>query len=186
MEDNRIVDLYLLRWEDAIAQTAAKYGCRLRRISLGIVQDLETAEECENDTYLQAWNRIPPSKPYGYLFPFLARMIRNISIDICRNRSALKRSGFMVELTAEMEQCIPASDDPAAEVDRKLLGEIISRYLRTLSPEKRVVFLRRYWYMESVSVIAKELGIGESKVKTMLFRCRKGLRSFLEKEGYYV
>lgn len=186
MEDASIIDLYLERREDAIARTAEKYGGRLRTISLGIVQDPGTAEECENDTYLQAWNRIPPSKPYGYLFSFLARMIRHISIDICRNRSALKRSGLMVELTAEMAQCIPASDDPTAEVDKKLLGERISRYLRGLTPEKRNIFLRRYWYMEPVSDIAVKLGIGESKVKTTLFRCRSELRRLLEKEGYHV
>jgi RNA polymerase sigma-70 factor (ECF subfamily) len=186
VEDTAIIDLYLEREEDAIAQTAEKYGGRLKAISLGIVQDSETAEECENDTYLQAWDCIPPSEPYGYLFSFLARIIRHISIDICRSRSRLKRSGFVVELTTEMEQCIPASDDPAAEVDKKLLGRLIGEYLSTLSVEKRNIFLRRYWYMDSVSEIANKLAIGESKVKTTLFRCRNELRTYLEKEGYQL
>ncbi len=186
MEDTLIVDLYLARKEEAIAQTTEKYGTRLRTISLGIVRDPETAEECENDTYLQAWNRIPPSKPYEYLFAFLARIIRNISIDVCRSRNRLKRYGTLVELRTELTQCIPASDDPAAEVDKLLLGQLISRYLFGLSPEKRVIFLRRYWYMDSVAEIAAKLDIGESKVKTTLLRCRRELQSFLEKEGYYL
>ena len=186
MEDSVIVDLYLARNEDAIVQTTEKYGARLRTISLGIVRDPETAEECENDTYLQAWNLIPPSKPYEYLFAFLARMIRHISIDVCRSRNRLKRYGTLVELRTELTQCIPASDDPAAEVDKLLLGQLISRYLFGISPEKRIIFLRRYWYMDSVAEIAAKLAIGESKVKTTLLRCRKELRSLLEKEGYYL
>ena len=84
MEEKAIIELYLARREEAITQTQKQYGRRLRRISDGIVDDAQTAEECENDTYLQAWNRIPPSQPYGYLFPFLARIIRHISIDVCR------------------------------------------------------------------------------------------------------
>jgi len=184
MEDAAIVDLYLKRQEEAITHTAEKYGTRLKTISLGIVQDTETAEECENDTYLQAWNRIPPKQPYDYLFAFLARIIRHISIDVCRNRSRLKRSAYLSELTMEMGQCIPALDTTEAEVDKVLLGELISQYLNTLPVEKRNIFLRRYWYMDPVSEIAKRFEIGESKVKTTLFRCRKELRAFLEKEGY--
>lgn len=185
MEDTAIIDLYLERQEDAISQTSHKFGKRLHTISLQIVQDPGTAEECENDTYLQAWNRIPPSKPYGYLFAFLARIIRNISIDACRTRNRLKRNGFVVELTQEMEQCIPASDDPAAEVDKRFLGQLIGRYLSTLPIEKRNIFLRRYWYMDSISDIAVRFSLRESKVKTALFRCRNELRSYLEKEGYH-
>jgi len=185
MDDTAIIDLYLARQEDAIAQTSQKFGKRLNTISLQIVQDPGTAEECENDTYLQAWKRIPPNKPYGYLFAFLARIIRNLSLDACRTRNRLKRSGFVVELTQEMEQCIPASDDPVAEVDNILLGQLISRYLHTLSAEKRNIFLRRYWYMDSVSDIATKFRMGESKVKTTLFRCRNELRAYLEKEGYH-
>ncbi len=184
MEDTFIVEMFLKRQEEAIRHTADKYGHRLRRIAVGIVEDAQAAEECENDTYLQAWQRIPPSEPYDHFFQFLARIIRHLSIDWCRGRSALKRGGRMVELTEELAQCVPASDDPAAEVDRKMLGAQISRYLQTLPPEKRLIFLRRYWYMDTVADIAQKLGIGESKVKTTLFRCRKELRAWLEKEGY--
>ena len=184
MEDAAIVDLYLARQEEAIAQTSDKYGPRLRRISHSIVRDTETAKECENDTYLQAWNRIPPSKPYEYLFYFLACLTRHISIDVWRGQHRLMRSGHVVELTRELAQCIPASDDPAAEVDKKLLGQLISRYVEALPQEKRLIFLRRYWYMDPIADIAKMLAIRESKVKTTLFRCRNELRAILEKEGY--
>ena len=186
MEDISIVDLYLARDEQAISHTSLKYGTRLRTISYGIVHNLETAKECENDTYLQAWNRIPPSKPYEYLFYFLACITRHISIDVCRRSNRQKRSAAMIELTREMEQCIPASDNPEAEVDKIMLGQIITRYLRTLPDVKRMIFLRRYWYMDSVATIAAKLNIRESKVKTTLFRCRNELRAVLEKEGYSV
>ena len=184
MEDAAIVELYLTRQEEAIMQTAEKYGMRLRTISLGIVKDAETAEECENDTYLQAWNRIPPNQPYSYLFSFLARIVRHISIDVCRNRSRLKRSVYISELSSEMAQSIPSSYYTEEEVDKVLLGELISQYLWTLSLEKRSMFLRRYWYMDSISEIAAKFSVGESKVKTTLFRCRKELKSVLEREGY--
>lgn len=104
MEDITILDLYLQRREDAIIYTEEKYGDRLRRIALGMLQDTQAAEECENDTYLDAWNRIPPHKPYTYLFSFLSCALRRIAIDFCRQRSALKRSGMVVELTEEMAQ----------------------------------------------------------------------------------
>ena len=184
MKDDEIVSLYLMRDETAIAYTAEAYGTRLRSLAMGIVADRETAEECENDTYLEAWNTIPPQNPVDYLFVYLARIIRHISIDVCRTRSRLKRSAVITELTAEMEECIPAPDDTACRVELKELGDAISRYLHTLSEEKQVIFIRRYWYLDSVDAISRRLGIGQSKVKMTLLRCRNELRAYLEKEGY--
>lgn len=184
MEDNRIIDLFMNRDETAIEETSAKYGSRLKSISFGITEDKQTAEECENDTYMEAWNTIPPHNPVDYLFAFLARIIRHISIDACRTRSRLKRSAIITELTAEMVECIPAPDDTACKLEYKELGEAISRYLYTLGEEKQMIFIRRYWYLDSVDAIAVRLGIGQSKVKMTLLRCRNGLREYLEKEGY--
>jgi len=184
LEDNRIVELYLNRNEKAVEETAAKYGSRLKSISYGITENKQTAEECENDTYLEAWNTIPPQNPVDYLFAYLARIIRHISIDACRTRSRLKRSGVIAELTAEMEECIPATDDTACKVEYKELGEAISRYLNSLSEEKQIIFIRRYWYLDSVDAIAKRFGVGHSKVKMTLLRCRNGLREYLAKEEY--
>ncbi|MBE6657884.1 MAG: sigma-70 family RNA polymerase sigma factor [Ruminococcaceae bacterium] len=184
MEDNRIIELYISRDERAIGQTAAKYGTRLKHIAVDITQDSRTAEECENDTYMQAWNTIPPHNPVDYLFAYLARIIRHIAIDACRTQGRLKRSAVITELTAEMEECIPAPDDVASQVEYRELGEAISRYLRTLSEEKQIIFVRRYWYLDSVAAISVRLGISQSKVKMILLRCRNGLREYLKEEGY--
>ena len=186
MEDTKIVDLYLIRDEAAIKETSEKYGRRLRSLSEGIVRDLQTAEECENDTYAEAWNFIPPHEPRSYLYAFLARIIRNISLNCCRDRDRLKRQAFICELSREMEECIPAPDDEGCRVDDTALGEALNRFLASLDSQKRNIFVRRYWYMDSVSDIARRYLVSESKVKTTLFRCRNKLREFLEKEGYTI
>ena len=184
MDDSKIVDLYLCRDEAAIGQTAEKYGSRLRNIANTILQDIHTAEECENDTYLQAWNAIPPHEPRTYLFAFLARITRHIALDFCKERSRLKRSAFLCELSAEMEQCIPGPDDMAGRMDAIVLCDAINKFLGTLSDEKRNIFVRRYWYMDTVASVARIYGLSESKVKSVLFRTRNQLREYLKKEGY--
>lgn len=186
MNDSLIVDLYLSRDETAIKQTSEKFGSRLRSLSYGIVKDRQTVEECENDTYLEAWNAIPPHEPRSYLYAFLARITRHLSLNCCRERNRLKRSAFVCELSVEMEQCIPAPDDIACRIDDITFAEAINGFLRTLSEEKRNLFLRRYWYLDSIADISKRFSLSESKVKTMLFRCRNQLRAYLEKEGYTI
>jgi len=184
LEDERIIAMYLERDETALTHTSEKYGRKLKNISYGITEDKQTAEECENDTYLEAWNTIPPNNPVDYLFAYLARITRHISIDACRTRNRLKRSAVISELTAEMEECIPVPDDTACKLEYKELGDAISRYLNTLSEEKQMIFIRRYWYLDSVDAISKRLRIGQSKVKMTLLRCRNELREYLVKEGY--
>ena len=186
MDDSRIVELYLSRDETAVAHTAEKFGSRLRALSYGIVRDHQTAEECENDTYLEAWNSIPPHEPRSYLYSFLLRITRHLSLNCCRNRCRLKRRAFLCELNTELEQCIPAPDDVECRIDDLLLREAINGYLRKLNAEKRMIFLRRYWYLDSIADISGRFSISESKVKTTLFRCRRDLRSDLEKEGYVL
>ena len=186
LDDNRIVELYLLRDETAIKQTTEKYGSRLRLLAYGIVNDQQTAEECENDTYMEAWNTIPPHEPRSYLYAFLARITRHISLNCCRDRSRLKRSAFISELSAEMEQCIPAPDDVECRIDDIALSDVINRFLSKLDKEKRNIFIRRYWYLDSIAAISERFALSESKVKTMLFRCRNQLREHLEKEGYIL
>ena len=186
MDDHDIVALYLRRDETAIRQTAEKYGRRLRALACGIVNDLQTAEECENDTYMEAWRAIPPHEPSDHLYAFLARITRHISLNRCRDRDRLKRGAFICELSAEMEQCIPVPDDSACRMDDLALGAAINDFLGKLDAEKRNIFIRRYWFLDSVANIAKCYGISESKVKTTLFRCRNRLREHLNKEGYTV
>lgn len=186
MDDSKIVDLYLNRDEAAIDLSMEKYGTRLRNLAYGIVDDLQAAEECENDTYLKAWNSIPPHEPRSYLFAFLARITRHIALDFCKERSRIKRNALVCELDAEMEQCIPCAEDTEAIVDSAALCDAINKFLATLSDEKRNVFVRRYWYMDSIESISGFYGLSESKVKSILFRGRKQLRDFLEKEGFVI
>ena len=184
LDDNQIVDLFLCRDQEAISQTSEKYGGRLRSIAYRITEEQHTAEECENDTYMEAWNAIPPHEPRTYLFAFLAKLTRQIALDFCKKRSTLKRSAFLCELSTELEQCIPAPDDTESQIDAKLLCEGINAFLKTLNQEKRNIFVRRYWYMDSIAAISDRYGMTQSKVKTILFRIRNQLRSYLEKEGF--
>lgn len=186
MDDQSIVDLYLQRDERAIHETSEKYGNRLRALAYGIVEDSQTAEECENDTYLEAWNSIPPHEPRDYLYSFLVRITRHIALNCCRDRNRLKRRAFICELSAELEQCIPDPDDGSSHIDDIALSQAINSFLGNLDEEKRNIFIRRYWYLDSVSAISKRFGLSQSKVKTTLFRCRNRLREHLEKEGYSV
>lgn len=184
MDDDQIVKLYLLRDENAISHTAEAYGTRLRQISMNIVSDSQTAEECENDTYLQAWNTIPPNEPRSYLFAFLARIIRHISIDCCRYRERLCRAGYVQELSAELQCCVPGSEDVESRMDAIMLGESISAFLRTQPILMRNVFIRRYWFLDSIDEICRHYSISQSKAKSILFRCRNNLRKHLVKEGF--
>ena len=184
MDDRCIVALYQARDEAAISETANKYGTRLKSIAFGIVEERQTAEECENDTYLEAWNSIPPQDPTNYLYAYLARIIRHIALDVCKMKGAKKRTAKVIQLTLEMEQCIPAPSDTESRVNNMELADAISRYLYTLDREKQTIFIRRYWYMDTVEAIAKKLGVSASKIKMTLLRCRNGLREYLIKEGY--
>lgn len=186
MEDSKIVDMYLARDEGAINVTAEKYGNKLKSIASGIVEDEHVAEECENDTYLKAWTSIPPHEPRTYLFSFLAKITRHISLDRCRERNRIKRNFNLIALTSEMELCLPSSEDVSKHVDAKILGALISKFLREQPEEKRNIFIRRYWYMDSISDIANKFNLKESKVKTMLHRLRNDLKDYLTKEGYTV
>ncbi len=186
LDDYRIVELYLERNDSAINETAEKYGNRLRSLSYTITNDTQTAEECENDTYLHAWNLIPPHEPISYLYAFLARITRNISLSVCRERCRLKRSAHICELSNELEECIPDSYDMEQKIDDIAFAEVINSFLAELDREKRNIFVRRYWYLDSIADISKRFGVSESNVKTTLYRCRNQLRNFLEKEGYAI
>jgi len=186
LEDEKIIQLYLDRNDNAILYTSEKYGSRLRSLSYGITLDSQVSEECENDTYLQAWNLIPPNEPRTYFYAFLARIIRHISIDRCRKLASLKRDAFITELSEEMAACLPSSDSVENTVNAKELGESINTFLLTLPKEKRVLFVRRYYYLDSISAISGKYNIGESKVKTTLFRIRGELREYLSKRGYII
>lgn len=184
MEDSRIVELYWQRSEDAIAETAAKYGNYLHSISYNILSNSQDAEECVNDTYTDAWNAIPPHYP-SVLSTFLGKLIRRRSIDMWRKRSAEKRGGSETALALdELEDCVSGSGSVEEQSERRELTEKINEFLCELPAAERRVFLCRYWYLDSVPSIAKQFGFTESKVTSMLHRTRSKLRAQLEKEGY--
>lgn len=186
MDDAKIVEMYLLRDEAAIVCTSEKYGGRLRALAQHIVDDRMTADECENDTYFAAWRSIPPHEPRTYFYAYLARITRHLALNCCRNRKRLKRQAYIAHLSAEMEECIPSPDDTACRLDVRELADVLNAFLATLAEEKRDLFVRRYWYLDSVAQIAVRYGISESKVKTTLHRTRNALRMYLEKEGYML
>lgn len=187
MDDSKIVELYLQRDETAISETEKKYGAMLRRIAARILNDELSAEECENDTYLQAWTLIPPNELRTYLFPFLGRITRHIAIDRCRKRGSEKRSAAFCELTDEITECIPASGISVEKtVESSQLSETINEFLRLCSEDRRNVFVRRYWFFETVPEISKRYGYSQSKVKMMLSRMRCDLRDHLERNGYQI
>ena len=185
-DDNQIVELFLARDEGAISAVSEKYGSELRRIAVNILGDLGAAEECENDAYLKAWTSIPPQEPRTYLFTYIARITRAVAIDRYRRQSAEKRSAQYTELTQEIENSIPALRTLEDDVDADLLSEAVNRFLRGLPSEKRIIFVRRYWYLDSVVEIAKRCALTQGNVKIMLFRLRAQLKEHLEKEGYNI
>lgn len=184
MEDNRIVDLYWQRNESAINETATKYGKYLHSISFHILSNDEDAEECVNDTYNDAWQSMPPHRP-SILSTFLGKITRRISIDLWRKHSADKRGGGEVALALdELDECVSGNSNVENEIERHELQQKFNAFLMGLPRLERQVFMCRYWYMDSVSDIAKQFDFSESKVKSMLFRTRNKLRTMLEKEGY--
>lgn len=186
MEDSVIVDLYLSRNQSAIYHTSQKYGFRLRLIAKRIVEDLESAEECENDTYYEAWNLIPPNEPRTYLFAFLGKITRHLAIDVCRRRNAVKRQAQYCELTKEMEECLPGSGNVDETIDAGILAGHLNTFLNGCTEEQRNIFIRRYWFFDTIPEICKRYGYSQSKVKSVLFRIRKDLKKYLEKEGYMI
>ena len=182
-DDNHIIDLFFERDESAITLTREKYGGRLRRISESILYSAEDAEECENDTYLSAWNTIPPKEPRTWFFAYLTSIIRNLSIDIYRKKQRNERRAEFVALTDELADSIHGAESPEdmmlAELERAQLKASIEIFLQKLDREKRALFIKRYYYFEETGEIAKELGRSESWVKTTLFRLRAKLKKEL-------
>ena len=182
MEDKEIIDLYWQRSDRAIEETDRKYGRYCGTIAYNICHSREDAEESVSDTYLKAWESIPPTRP-TYFYAYLAKICRFLCFGRLDWKNAAKRKAEIVELTTEMELCIPDLSRER-QLEAQELGRLLNEFLGTLNEESRNIFMRRYWFADSVAEIAQRYRIGESKVKTRLFRARNQLRSFLEKEGY--
>ncbi len=182
MEDHEIIALYWVRSEEAILRTAEKYGAYCARIIRRVLGDGRDAEECLSDTWLGAWNAMPPQRPIRFP-PFLGRIARNTALDRYDYNCARRRGSGFDAVLEELADCVggtPLEED----FDFRRLGEAISDFLNGVSPAVRLVFLRRYWYCDSVAEIAAGAGFSQSKVKSMLHRTRQGLREHLRKEGY--
>ena len=178
-----ILDLYWARSEAAISATAQKYGGYCCAIATNILRNNEDAEECVNDTYLKAWEVIPPERPVLFR-AFLGKITRNLSLNKYKALRTKKRGAGEIDLLlSELEDCLPASGNVERDYEANLVVEALNSYLLSIDSESRIVFVRRYWYADPVQTIATRLQMSESKVKSLLFRTRKKLRVYLEKEG---
>jgi RNA polymerase sigma-70 factor (ECF subfamily) len=184
MEDEKIIELFFERSEEAIMELSAKYEKLLFSVSNNILNNKEDAMECVNDTYLGAWKTIPPQKP-NPLTAFICKIVRNLSLKKYRDKKASKRNSTFDVSMEELEYCIPSAS--VEEIwSAKELGIAIDRFLNTLDKDNRVMFLRRYWFFDSISDISDLFSLTENNVSVKLLRIRKGLRSFLEKEGFHI
>ena len=184
MDDSQIVSLYWDRDETAIRETETKYDRYLTKIAYNILSDLEDSRESVNDTYLAAWESMPPHRPTA-LSAYLAKLTRRISIDRFRYRTRDKRmaSEYAVSLE-ELGDCVSGGNTTEEIVNVKLLADAIGVYLRLQSPEVRTAFLGRYYFLDPVREVARYCGISESKCKSLLHRTRLGLKDYLRKEGF--
>ncbi|MCL2167252.1 MAG: sigma-70 family RNA polymerase sigma factor [Clostridiales bacterium] len=183
MDDEMILDLYWERSESAIDETAKKYEGYCAVIANNILNNKEDTEECVNDTYLKAWEGIPPQRP-AIFRSFLGKITRNLALNKYKEQRSQKRGGGEVALLfSELEDCIPSSSNVELESEAGIVVNIINSFLMAMNNESRNVFVRRYWYADSVGAIASRYQMSESKVKSMLFRTRNTLKKHLENEG---
>ena len=181
MTDNDIIEAYWNRDEAAISMSSDKYGAYCRSIAYNILEDLSDTEECVNDTWLGAWNSMPPHRP-GILRTFLGKITRNLSFNRYKAKTAQKRGGIDLVLL-ELEECIPAPDIAEQATEEGLIISAIEAFLLKESARSRSIFLRRYWYVQSIKAIAKDFSMSENAVSSLLFRMRAKLKQHLEKEG---
>ena len=186
MEDEKIVDLYWQRSESAIRETEIKYDRYLTKIAYNILADTEDSRESVNDTYLAAWNSMPPHRP-GVLSTYLGKLTRRISIDCFRRRTRQKRGGSEYEVSlSELGDCVSGGNTTEEIVNVRLLADTIGIFLRLQSVEARNAFIGRYYYLDSLKEVAAYCGMTESKCKTLLFRTRVALKEYLREEGFDV
>lgn len=184
MEDAQIVSLYWDRDESAIRETETKYARYLTKIACNILNDVEDSRESVNDTYLAAWDSMPPHRP-GILSAYLAKLTRRISIDRFRYRTRDKRMGSEYALSLEeLGDCVCGGDTTQEAVNEKLLADAIGIYLRLLPEDARTAFVGRYYFLDPLKEVAAYCGMSESKAKSLLYRTRVGLKEYLQKEGY--
>lgn len=185
MTDQTIIDLFWQRSEDAIRNTSQKYGKYLTKIAMNILNYYEESEECVNDTYLAAWEQIPPDRPQK-LLPYVGRITRCLALNRYDYLTAQKRNVEFTLQLSELEECFTGTASIETQYESGEVASSISSFLKMQSPDVRNIFIRRYWFSDSITEIASRFHMSESKVKSTLFRTRKRLKKHLESEGYHV
>ena len=185
MTDQEIVELYWQRSEEAIFCTMRQYGGYLMKLAVNILHLREEAEECVNESYLSAWEQMPPDRPER-LLPYLGRITRCLALNRYDYLNARKRKADFTLQLSELEDCLSSGDTPQEQLDRRALAQAISAFLRSEDAESRMLFLRRYWYSDPIKDIAKRCGLRESTVKSRLFRIRGRLKDYLLREGFHL
>ena len=184
MEDEKILELFWQRDQQALLETQYRYDAYLTKVAMNVLGDPEDSRECVNDTYLAAWDAIPPHRPQN-LCAFLSKLTRRISIDLLRRNKSQKRGGGEYDLAlSELDQCLPGGNTTEEIADGNALSRAIGDFLKTRTENARTAFVCRYFYMDSVKEAARACGLTESNTKVLLHRTRQALREFLEKEGY--
>ncbi len=185
MEDKDIIELYFSRNEAAIEETKQKYGGLCYRIAYNILSIHEDSEECVSDTYMNVWGTIPPSRPENFR-AFICRITRNISINRYRRLHSQKRYNGMDTMLSELNDCVPSADNTEKEVEAKQLSEYISNWLDSLDDENCALFVRRYWFGESVKELAGRRGVSAERTAQRMLRLRKSLKKYLEQRGVVI
>lgn len=186
MEDEKIIELYWKRDEEALRQTNQKYGPFCYYIANNILKNEEDSKECVNDTWFKTWTVIPPKRP-EFFQAFLGKITRNLSLDRYRKSRASKRGGGTMDMIyEELEECIAKRSTDDSQTDSIVITDAVTQFLTGLSHDARIIFIRRYWYADGVGQIAQRYDMSESKVKSSLMRSRNRLKAFLEKEGIMV
>ena len=182
MEDVKIIELFLLRSEQAIVELSYKYGGICRKIAFNILNNLEDTEECVNDTYLGVWNSIPPQKPNPFV-TYVCKIARNVSLKKYRYNTAKRRNGFYDVSLSELEDCIPTATQDSRSCSDEDLSRIIGDFLDSLDKKSRIMFVKRYWYAESIKEISEEFGRTENYISVKLLRIRGKMKIYLENKG---
>ena len=184
MDDDKIISLYWKREERAVEETQSKYGKLCYSVAYGVLHNSEDAEECVNDTYVRAWNSIPPEEPDNFA-GYLCRIVRNLAIDRIKMYSAEKRQG-QTAIMDELEGCFPACEDTDRVIDKMSMTKAFERFLSSEPPAHRMIFMRRYFYLDSIGDIARAMKMTNGGVRASLHRIRKRLKKYLEEEGISI
>lgn len=185
MDDSEIIELFFSRSEQAVKEIENKYGKLCRKVAAGILNSIQDAEECVNDAYLGVWDSIPPQRPSS-LPSYICKIVRNLSIKRYHSNAALKRNSFYDAALDELGECIASSVTVDSEYNLKVLGESIDRFLSTLDSDSRVIFVKRYWFAQSLSEIAESFRVSENNIAVRLSRTRAKLKKHLTKEGIFI